>query len=128
MDFNDIKRKAEAAREFQVTAKGMGFTLRLPTQHEVQLEVARARLHEGEEDPAQLLRVRRALVQRAIVEWRGVTCEHLAPGGGTDPAELSLAAAGLLLDADDEVSETLMAAFVEQRAARTARLESAAKN
>lgn len=118
MDFAAIKRKAEAAREFQVVAGGLRFTLRLPTQHEVEVEAARVRLHAGDADPAMLVRLRRALVERAVVAWEGVTADHLAPGGGTDAVDISPAAVALLMDAQADVTEQLYARFVEERAAR----------
>lgn len=128
MDFADIKRKAEAAREFPVVVGSLQFTLRLPTQHEVEIEASRVRLHEGGDDPAMLLRLRRALVERAVVAWGGVTAEHLAPGAGVDAVELSAAAVGLLLDARPDIAETLYARFVEERAARMSLQDAAAKN
>lgn len=128
MDIADIKRKAEAAREFDVAVGAAKFTLRLPTQHEVEIEVSRARLFDGMDDPALLVKVRRALVERAIVRWQGVTCEDLAPGGGSDAADLVPGAAALLLDSDEARAKTLTEAFIEQRAARQQKQDAAAKN
>ena len=128
MDFNDLKRKAEAAREFGVRVRHMGFTLRLPTPHQVQLEVARARVHEGSADAALLLRVRRALMEQAVVAWDGVTEADLAPGGGPDAAPVSPEAVGLLLDHDEGAAAALYAAYVERRHARNAVQEAAEKN
>lgn len=128
MDLNDLKRKAHAAREFEVLVGGMRFTLRLPTQHEVEVEAARVRLHEGDNDPAMLLRLRRALVERAVVAWEGVPLERLAPGGGSEQAEHSREAVALLLDHSLDVADQLYAQFVARRAERMQRQEAAEKN
>lgn len=128
MDFADIKRCAEAAREFQAEVGGLQFTLRLPTQHEVEVEASRVRLHEGDADPAMLLRLRRLLVQRAVVAWSGVTAEHLAPGCGAEAVDISPAAVGLLLDARSDVTDLLYARFVQERAARLEKQDAAEKN
>lgn len=127
MDLADLKRKADAAREYQVQVGALAFTCRLPTAHEVEMETARAWSAERD-NLAVLLRVRRALVERAVVAWSGVTEAMLGPGAGDTPAEVSPAAVALLLDADPEVAEALLAQFVERSAARNERKEAAAKN
>ena len=128
MDFADIKRRAIAAREFPVAAGGFTFTLRLPTQHEIDIEATRARMHEGDIDPAQLTIIRRRLLERAVVGWDGVTWGHLADGSGGEPAEISADAVALLLDSDTDLAETLDAAFVARLAERNNKRAEAAKN
>lgn len=130
MDFNDLKRKAEAAREFSLRVRHMGFTLRLPTQHELEVAVARARVHDNGADAASLLALRRALMVQAVVAWEGVTGSDLAPDGGTDVVEISPAAVGLLLDHEPnaDAANALHAAFAEKRAARMEVQEAAEKN
>ena len=128
MDLHDIKRKAQAAREFVVPVGACSYTLRLPTQHEIEVEAMRARLYDGEADPAQLVVIRRRLLERAVVAWSGVTCEALAYGGGTEPADVSVEAASLLLDADPKLAEELDAHFVGKLAERNAKRAEAAKN
>ena len=128
MDLADIKRKAEAARQFVVQVEGRSFTLRLPTQHEIEVEAVRARLHDGGADPAQLTVMKRTLLERGVVQWSGVTCEQLAPGAGADDAELSREAVCLLLDAEPELAATLDAEFVARLAERNAKRAEAAKN
>lgn len=127
MDLVDLKRKADAAREYQVQVGALAFTCRLPTAHEVEMETARAWSVERD-NLAVLLRVRRALVERAVVSWSGVTEAMLGPGADDTPAEVSPAAVGLLLDADAEVAEQLLGEFVERSKARNERKEAAAKN
>lgn len=128
MDLVDIKRKAEAARRFVVQSDGRSFTLQLPTPHETKVEAVRARMHEGDTDPAQLTVLTRRLLERGVVAWSGVTCEQLAPGGGTDAAEISPEAVSLLLDADQVLAEVLENAFIAQLADRNAKRAEAAKN
>lgn len=128
MDLADIKRKAQAARQFVLEVDGRSYTLQLPTQHEIEVEAVRARLHDGDTDPAQLTVIRRRLLERGVVAWAGVTCEHLAPGGGTDAADASPEAVALLLDADPALAAQLDGAFVGRLADRNAQRAEAAKN
>jgi hypothetical protein len=128
MDLADIKRRAQEAREFTVALDGIGYTLRLPTQYEVEIEAVRARLHNGEHDPAQLTVLRRRLLERAVVAWPGVTCERLAPGAGSAQADATPEAVALLLDAEPQLAQRLDAAFVDRMVARNARQDEAAKN
>jgi hypothetical protein len=88
MDLADLKRKADAAREYQVQVGALSFTCRLPTAHEVEMETARAWSVERD-NLAVLLAVRRALVERAVVAWSGVTEAMLGPGATDMPAEVS---------------------------------------
>lgn len=128
MDLADIKRKAAAARQFTLTVDGRSFTLQLPTQHEIEVEAVRARLHDGDTDPAQLTVIRRRLLERGVVAWAGVTCEHLAPGGGTDAADVSPDAVALLLDAEPALASQLDGDFVARLAERNAKRAEAEKN
>lgn len=127
MDLADLKRKAEAAREYTVQAAGCTFTCRLPTPSEAELELARAYRTEQAE-LAIMLRVQRALLERAVVSWSGVTQAMLAPGATDDPAEVSPDAVALLLDADPDVSEALQQAFVARSRERQQRKAAAEKN
>lgn len=127
MDLADLKRKADAAREYQVQVGALAFTCRLPTTHEVEMETARAWAVERD-NLAVLLRVRRALVERAVVSWAGVTEAMLGPGATDTPAEVSPAAVGLLMDADDAVAEALEGEFVKRSTARNEQKAAAAKN
>ncbi len=128
MDLADIKRKAEAARRFVVNVDGRSFTLQLPTQHEIEVEAMRSRLHDGDADPAQLTVIRRRMLERGVKAWTGVTCEHLAAGAGTDAAEVSPEAVALLLDAEPELAARLDTDFVGRLAERNAKRAEAAKN
>lgn len=127
MDFADIKRKAEAAREFRVDDGARWFTLRLPTDHDVSVEAARAR-DAGGAGLAATVQLTRALVERAVVAWGGVTCEMLAPSGGEEAAEVVPGAVGLLLDAEPALQSKLFEAFIERQRQRREKQEAAAKN
>jgi hypothetical protein len=127
MDLADLKRKADAAREYQVQVGALAFTCRLPTTHEVEMETARAWSMERD-NLAVLLRVRRALVERAVVSWVGVTEAMLGPGATDTPAEVSPAAVGLLMDANEAVADELQAEFVKRSTARNEQKAAAEKN
>lgn len=124
-DIADLKRKAEAAREFVVRVGAASYTLRLPTRHEIDVAVLRSR---GDADPALPAVLTRRLLEGAVVAWSGVTHQQLAPGAGSDTAELVPGAVALLLDNDPATAEALLEAFVTRSAERNARLEAAEKN
>lgn len=124
-DIADLRRKAQAAREFSLVVGAATYTLRLPTRHEIEVEVLRSR---GDGDPALPAVLTRRLLEAAVVGWSGVTQEQLAPGAGPAPAELVPGAAALLLDNDGETAAALLEAFVAKAAERNARLEAAEKN
>ena len=128
MDFADIKRKALAAREFTAEVGVKSFTVRLPTPHELAVEVERARLRGGTLDPAQFIVVWRVLLERGVVGWSGVTCEDLAPGAGPEPADVSAEAVALLLDADADLQGKLYEQFVTRLVERNTKRAEAEKN
>lgn len=125
-DINDLRRKAQAAREFIAQFDELSFTLRLPTQHELKVEALRSTA--SGMDPAQSTVLVRALLEKAVIGWSGVTCEHLAPHGGPELAELVPGAVALLLDSQPEVAAGLMDAFVDHMNERATRKDEAAKN
>lgn len=127
-DIHDLRRKAIGAREVHVPVGAASFTLRLPTQHEVEVEALRTRGHYPESNSAQSAVLTRRLLERSIVAWSGVTCEQLAPGAGTEPAEWMPGAAELLLDQDLATAQVLLDAFLEAFNKRTKAREEAAKN
>jgi hypothetical protein len=124
-DINELRRKAQAAREFTVQAGACSYTLRLPTRHETEVEVLRSRSDGDAALPAVLTR---RLLEASLVGWSGVTHEQLAPGGGSDLAELVPGAAALLLDNDPQAAAALLEAFVAKAQERNDRLEAAEKN
>jgi hypothetical protein len=126
-DLNDLRRKANAAREFTVVAGGASFTLRLPTAHESDMQALRARSEEQSAGAQGVLLVRR-LLERAVVAWDGVVGDMLAPQGGADPVDLSVDAVGMLLDHRPDIASQLYSAFIEKSAARNAAQGEAAKN
>jgi hypothetical protein len=129
MDFDQVKRLALAAREFQFSHEGFTFTLRLPTQQEVDVAFARAAVGlSEEEDPAAMVKLKRDLLERSVIAWSGVTFEHLAAGGGAETPELSPEAVGLFLDNNVEAAVMLELRFLEERVARKKKQEDAAKN
>ena len=125
-DINDLRRKAQAAREFTMSVGVRGFTLRIPTQHELKVEALRSTA--SGMDPAQSTVLVRSLLEKSIVSWSGVVCEDLAPGGGPESAELLDGCVALLLDQQPEVASALMDAFVDRMNERAALQGAAAKN
>lgn len=127
-DINDLRRKARAAREIHVTVGEAQFTLLLPTQHEVEVEALRTRVHNAESHSAHSAVLTRRLLERAVVAWSGVTCEQLAPHGGSDAAELVPGAVELLLDNDLPTARVLLDRFMEAFNERHNQRSTAAKN
>lgn len=125
-DINDLRRKAQAAREFVLPVGVRSFTLRLPTQHELKVEALRSTA--SGIDPAQSTVLVRSLLEKAVIGWSGVTCEDLAPHGGPDLADLVPGAVALLLDSQPEIAAGLMDAFVDRMNERGTVKDEAAKN
>lgn len=76
MDIKELKRKAQAAREFELPVGAATFTLRLPAEVEMSSMYAHASAAPG----AQFDRLIRALTPSCVVAWRGVTQGELVPG------------------------------------------------
>ena len=125
-DINDLRRKAQAAREFVVIVGALTFGLRLPTQHGLKVEALRSTA--SGMDPAQSTVLVRSLLEKAVISWSGVTCEDLAPHGGPEQAELVDGAVALLLDSQPEIAGDLMSAFVDRMNERATAKDEAAKN
>jgi hypothetical protein len=127
-DIADLQRKAQAAREFQVVVGACTFTLRLPTAHQKEVEAMRARGDGHTADPALAVLLVRRLVEQAVVAWSGVTAEQLAPGGGSDAAELVPGAVALLLDNQPDTARVLTDAMVQRENERNNHVDAARKN
>jgi hypothetical protein len=127
-DIADLRRKALAARELTVEVGQARFTLRLPTQHEVELESLRTRVHEPDSSAARNSLLTRRLLQRAVVGWSGVTTAQLAPDAGHEPADHAPELVELLLDHDLDTAQRLLDAFIEAFNRRREAREAAAKN
>ena len=134
MDVETIRRKALAARQFDVPAGPGVFSLRVPTKLEAQLAYVRSATHDGARDPAAMLRTQRALLVGAIVGWTGVLGCHVLDGlAATDadkaePLPFDASVVELLLDAQPDWEQTLSTALVERINARSAVEDTAAKN
>lgn len=133
MELEAIRRKALAARSFTKELGGVTFSLRVPTQHESSTLYLRCSTHAGAMDPASLVRWQRAMLLQSIVGWAGAKVHHTLSDmvdtdeGGQD-FHFEPGAAEVLLDAQPEWEEELLAAMLERRAARMVREEAAAKN
>ncbi len=130
MDKHDIRRKAQAAREFtDEVAPGVHVTLRLPSRQEVAVAAARAGVHTPGNETAGLVAMQRDLLVAAVVGWgQGVRLKHLLPDEADEPLQFDADLVGLLLDARPVWEDKLRNRFVTERAARIARLEAAEKN
>lgn len=127
-DIADLKRKAEAAREFTVTVGAASYTLRLPTQHEKEVQALRAAGGGVASDPALGAVLLRRLLEAAVVAWSGVKAEQLAPGGGADLVDLVPGAVALLLDNDAQAAAALGDALVQRENERAQHVQANQKN
>lgn len=130
MDIVDLQRRAAAAREFEHSIGERRFRLRLPTTHEVQIEILRAGGGEPGKEQVALALMQRSVLERSIVGWSGVTTGDMLPG---EPVEYETVdyvpvLVPLLLDAQPEILRELTEALVAKAAERNARIEAARKN
>lgn len=125
-----IRRAAHAAREFSVRCDHAELVLRVPTPHEAELIVARAGFGSDANAGEIGLRVRRGLLEQAVVAWVGVTVGDVLPGHeqAGDPLQLEPGAVALLLDAMPLWAEAMWVRLKTETDARRAVRETAAKN
>lgn len=128
MELEAIRRKAQAARQFEVSLPGgIVVDMRSPTKHESTVAYME---HSGGGKAASQVRWQRALLVIAVVGWRGVQLQHLLPDAtnGEEAVPFEPGAAELLLDAQPDWSDQLLAALVPRLASRQAAEDTAAKN
>lgn len=108
MDLNDLKRKVQAARRFQVEVEGRTFTLQRPSRFELQMAGARAGMSAGE--PGSRVHWERLVLLGAIVGWDGVLACDLG-AGDFEPVPHSPEAVPMLVDAQPDWADTLATAL-----------------
>lgn len=91
-------------RTFTHEIQERGFTLRLPTDHQLQVEYLRAG---GTQDPASWLVMTRRLLEAGIQDWRGVTDDDNKAGEDKADVAFHTDLVPLLLDAQPEWSAEL---------------------
>ncbi|MFO0270904.1 MAG: hypothetical protein ACK53W_10275 [Gemmatimonadota bacterium] len=130
MSAADVERLVAAAtkaREFtHQLAPGKTVTVRLPTEH--QLELATAAMQGGETG---VLEYFRGLLEQCIVDWSGVVEADLVPGEPDEPAPavpFNRALVPLLLDAKPAQAKELRAELIARLSQRAARAKAAQKN
>ena len=125
MDNEEIRRRALAARECEHAVDGKTFRLRLPTPTDVQIEMLRA----GDDRAAPLV-MQRAVLERAVIGWFGVTVNDLIAGEGVDndAADFAPMLVPLLFDSRPDICQELAAFLIGRASERNARLEAARKN
>lgn len=131
LDIHDLRRKVLAARQFTHEVGGVTFTLRMPTEHQVQVESLRSGLSGASHDglAAAMTVLRRRLLELAVVDWAGAMVSHLVPGYEPDePLAFDADAVPLLLDVQTDMAAALDAELVRRLAERNKPLEEAEKN
>lgn len=130
MDIVDLQRRAAAAREFEHAIGERRFRLRIPTSHEVQVEVLRAGGGNPAAEQVALAIMQRAIIERAIVGWSGVTTADILPeeSAAVETVEHAPVLVALLLDAQPAIAAELTDVLVKRAAERNARIEAARKN
>lgn len=124
-----LRRKALAARQFDVQlAAGVVVNMRVPTRHDTVLAYADAA---GRSRAAKEASWQRQLLLSAVVGWSGVLARHVLPSieqGGDDPLVFEPGATELLLDAQEDWAEQLLAELVQRVDKRRSAEDTAAKN
>lgn len=134
MDLADIKRQANAAREFVVEVGAANaprhLTLRAPTAFEVKVAALRSGVAGIQNDQAAIVVLQRALLVAAVVGWVGVCVGDVLKGhaNATDALDWDASAVELLLDAQPEWAEALGSALLDRMAQRREDRDTAEKN
>ncbi len=134
MELDDLKRRARAARQFQVVVQSgvdgiavVTMQLCVPTRHEASV----AYMHSS--DGARAItdvRFERALLLSSIVGWSGVQVRHVLPESpqAGDAIEYDSAAVALVLDAQPAWEDLLLPELLTRLTARNTALDTATKN
>ena len=130
IDIADLRRKVMAARTVTHELEpGVTVSFVLPTQHEIRVETAVARLATDPNEKAALERVKRALLVRGIREWSGVMVSHVAPGHEPDePLDFDREAVELLFGVREDWADLLEIELLVRLADRRSAQETSEKN
>jgi len=125
-DVAELRRLAEAAREFEVQAQGVTLRLRLPTVLQLRRLVnANAPASVASRDA--LSHVQEPLLRECLCGWRGVPADAVAPGAeGELPFDARLAEA--VLDRYPQAADAAFRELIERYGERRERFEAAEKN
>lgn len=126
MDNAAIKAAVEASRRVTETVGGRTFTLRLPTQHEVEMAYLRAR-GDGNHEAATSACMR-FLLERSIVGWTEVVTTDLVPDVPPEPVPWSADLVPIFLDVQSEIADELKEKFSARLNARQKKTAEAQKN
>ena len=123
IDFAEIVELSKRAREFKHQCEGRIYTLRTPTDHEVQVIYSR-----HETDGAQKVLIAREVMELAIVSWQGVTLADVLDG--QPPADLPYRKdlVPLLLDKHQDDYAVLIREVFKRMSTEQAELEQDAGN
>lgn len=131
MDLDQIRRQAQAARQFELAFGPAVFCLEAPTKLQSSVCYMEATGGKGS-SAAGMLRFQHALALLCITGWRGVTVGHVLPGLDAQEASAPFAfepgAAEVLLDAQPNWADAIMSALMDKVAQRVAVEDTAAKN
>lgn len=127
MDLADLRRAANAAREFTHELGGVTYTLRVPTRFEVDCAAGRSG---GVRSTESIVRLQREVVQLAIVGWAGMTAAAILGEHKHSAEEVPYDrdAVPLLLDEQPHVVDELWPLLRQRLEARNDAREVAQKN
>lgn len=127
MTLDDLKSAVESARRFTHTIDGRTFTLRTPTEHEIDLSYFRA-VASGLEHGGASFEATREVSTKAVIGWTEVMTTDILPSLPSEPLVYSPDAALLLFDAKQEWFDSIKKAVRDRREESKAKTEEAAKN
>lgn len=130
IDLADLRRKVMGPRTVvHELEPGVSVTFILPTQHEIRVEMAVARLATDPNEKAALERIKRALLIRGISEWSGVLVSHIVPGHEPDePLDCDGEAVDLLFSVREDWAQQLETELLIRLAERRSAQEASEKN
>lgn len=131
LDIHDLRRKVRAARECTCQIGSVTFTLRTPTEHQIEVESLRSGVAAAADDQmlACIAVLRRRLIELAVVGWEGAMVSHLLPGHEPDePLGFDQELLPMLLDAQPQWAYEIDSTLMERLEQRKKPLEETTKN
>jgi len=114
----------EAARIYDFDHDGVTFKIRRPSEGEIRLAYDLSKTETGVVEA----RAWRAILEKNVKGWSGLTADRILEGSTSDPVEFSAKSLTMLLDERVDFADALRDSILEAIGRRRIKLEEARKN